>query len=222
MVFGIIRAIAVILFLYLSWKSLRENYKEESLIPFLWGAVLVFLVVGRITFGLMHWGVWNENIMDWFLVWQKPGFEYLGAMMGMIGAIALMAKYNEWKTMAVLEDMTWVSLLMLSLFLADEFIRGRFDIKYGISLIIVALGLMGSLWIKKKYRSFVWYTTGKKGFVFYFTAALIFALFSGLSFLLKQGLIIQILYLVLSLLSLLGLFILGEVLNPLLVKLKRK
>lgn len=222
MILGIIRAIAVILFLYLSWKSLRENYKEESLIPFLWGVVLVFLVAGRISYGLVNWGVWNENIMNWLLVWQKPGFDYLGAMLGMVGAIVLISKYNDWKVMSVLEDMTWESLLMLSLFLSDEFIRGRFNIKYGASLVITVLGLMGALWVKKKYRSFVWYASGKKGFVFYFTSILIFTLFTGLSFLLKQGVIIKGLYLVLSLLSFGGLFILGEVLNPLLVKLKRK
>lgn len=222
MILGIIRAIAVILFLYLSWKSLRENYKEESLIPFLWGAVSVFLVAGRISYGLVNWGVWNESIMDWFLVWQKPGFGYFGAMIGMTSVIALMAKYNDWKVMAILEDMTWESLLMLALFLSDEFIRGRFDIKYGASLVIIVLGLMGALWIKKRYRSFVWYASGKKGFVFYFTSMLIFVLFAGLSFWLKQGVIIFALYLVFSLLSLIGLFILGEVLNPLLVKLKRR
>ena len=222
MILGIIRAIAIILFLYLSWKSLRENYKEDSLIPFLWSAVIVFLVAGRISYGLVNWGVWNESIMNWFLVWQKPGFEYLGAIMAMMGAIALMAKHNGWKVMALLEDITWESLLMLSLFFADEFFRGRFDIKYGAALVITVLGLMGALWVKTRYRSFVWYVSGKKGFVFYFTSLLVFVMLSGLSFLLKQGVIIEVLYSALSLLSLIGLFILGNVLNPLLVKLKRK
>lgn len=222
MVLGIIRAIAIILFLYLSWRSLRENYKEESLVPFLWGAVAIFLVAGRVAYGLVNWGVWNENIMNWFLVWQKPGFEYLSAMLCMFGGMALMAKHNDWKVMSVLEDITWESLLMVSLFFTDEFIRGRFDINYGLSLVAVVLGLMAALWVKKKYRSFVWYVSGKKGFVFYFTAILVFAMFTGISFLLKQGWIIRSLYLVLSLLSVIGLFILGEVLNPLLIKLKRK
>lgn len=222
MIFGIIRVIAVVLFLYLSWRNLRENYKEESLIPFLWWTVLIFLAAGRISYGLVNWGVWNESIVNWFLVWQKPGFEYLGATGVMFGAIALMAKKDEWKVMSVLEDITWETLLMIFLFLGDEFIRGKFDIKYGAALVVVFFGLMAALWVKKKYRSFVWYTSGKKGFVFYFTAALIFGMFGGLSFLLKQGLIMQILFLSFCLLSLVGLFILGEVANSLLVKLKKK
>lgn len=222
MVFGIIRVIAVVLFMYLSWRNLRENYKEETLVPFLWGAVLVFLIAGRISFGLVNWGVWNDNVWNWFLVWQKPGFEYIGATLAMFGIMSVMAKRNQWKVNALLENVTWEALLMMAIFMADEFIRGRFDLSYGLALVVMVLGLVISIRIKKKYRSFVWYLSGKVGFVFYFTAAAVFIMLAGVSILLKQAWFVSSLYLLLGLLSISGLFILGEMLNPLLVKFKRK
>jgi prolipoprotein diacylglyceryltransferase len=68
MILGIVRAIAVLLFMYLSWRNLRDNYKEENLITFLWIIVILFLVGGRVGFGFINWGIWNDNILDSVMV----------------------------------------------------------------------------------------------------------------------------------------------------------
>ena len=57
--------VGMILFLYLTWRNLREDYKEGVLVSFSWLALLAMVLGGRLLYGLLNWGVWNDNWMDW-------------------------------------------------------------------------------------------------------------------------------------------------------------
>jgi hypothetical protein len=217
MVFGIVKLIGAILFLYLTWRNLRENYQGEKLIAYSWLTLLAFLVGGRVVFGLVNWGVWNENWMDWLALWQKPGFNYGGGTGAILLVTIWYCKINGWKLWSFLEDMTPIIYVLGGFFVIDEWVRSGFGIRVGVWVPVAVLGLIINRLISKKYRSYGWYKSGKKGFGFFFTnivVCLILALVWGI---MLKNLLVAVIFIVLGLISLVGLFILGEVFSNLLV-----
>ena len=218
---GIIRVLAIILFAYLTWRNLRENYKEDEVVTYSWVALLGFLIGGRITYGLVNFGVWNDSWLSWFSVWDKPGMDYVGGFLALILVNFIFSRINNWKFIPFCEDTLVNSFWLLIVLLVDELVRSKFDIKVGFYLLFLVILLFFVAWAKKKYRSLVWYKSGKKGFAFLATG---FWAFLGLGFLgmyFKVNLSYSILYWIVSLISLVGLFILGEVFNFLAVNKRR-
>lgn len=218
---AIIRVIGIALFLYLTWRNLRGDYPEEKLVFFGWVSVIFFLIFGRIGFGLLNWGVW-KNLNDWVSVWQKPGMDYLIATIGFVLAAFLMSKINQWKFFAFMEDNLKNFLIFILVLMIDELIRTRLNIEILIYISILIIAYVISLWLYKKYRSFVWYRSGKKGFVFLAVVFLIFLLNTGVMFWFKNKLVLLILSGLISSISLIGLLILGEVFQFLSINKRRK
>lgn len=218
---AIIRVIGIILFLYLTWRNLRGDYPEEKLISFGWISVVFFLVFGRIGFGLLNWGVWKTS-SDWISVWQKPGMDYLMATFGFAIAAFWLSKLNQWKFFAFMEDNLKNFLVFITILMVDELVRSRFNIESLAYLLIFVIAYIVSLWLSKRYRSFVWYRSGKKGFVFLVTSCLIFLLVTGILFWFNKNIFLIILSILASLISFVGLFILGEVFQSLSINRRRK
>ena len=212
MVLGFVKLFGLLIFLYLTWRNFNDNYKDELLVSYSWLALLSMLVGGRVLFGLSHWGIWNESWVDWLLLWQKPGFSYLGAMLAFFGLTVWYCKLNDWKLWSFLEDVLPIYLLMMAFFLAEEMIKSGFNLYLGVKLLVLILGYILSYWVMGKYRSWVWYKSGKKGFGFFFMTAIccLELAIAGICF--KDSLILIITYSIMSLISTGGLFILGEIL----------
>lgn len=184
----------IVIYLYLSWRTLRENYREEDLIAFSWVALFIYLFVGRIVYGLWHWGVWLDTPGSWFEFWKMSEINLIGAYGGWLLFAGLISRDKEWKLWAFLEDSLW-SLWWLVLVTSVE-LKG-----WGTAIALVVAIILTAI-VKSKYRSFTWYKNGKKGFL-YFWFLMIFFLVLGPS--------IGIYWL--SLLSLIfgvGLFMLGN------------
>ena len=218
---GILRIIGIILFAYLTWRNLRDSYEEDKIVSFSWMGLLGFLVGGRITFGLVNFGVWNDSWTSWFSVWDKPGMDYIGGFLSLLFISFVLAKLNSWKFIPFAEDLLINILLLLGFLIGDEFLRTKFDLKIGAYLLFLILMILLAKWFKKKYRSFVWYKSGKKGFAFLMTGFVTFLMLGFLALLFKISLIYSIFYWVLALISLVGLLFLGEVFNFLAIN-KRK
>lgn len=218
---AIIRVIAILMFLYLTWRNLKVDHPEEKLISFGWLSLLGFFIFGRVGFGLLNWGTFS-NWQDWLMVWQKPGMDYLIATLGFTLVTFLFCKLNQWKIFAFLEDNLKNFLIFLMILMVDELIRTRFDIKVIIYIAIFLVTYLISLWLFKKYRSFVWYRSGKKGFVFLFSSFLVNLLIIGSFVWFKDEWILIVISSITSLISLIGLFILGEVFQPLVFNKRRK
>ena len=211
MTLGIFRVLGVIAFLYLLWRSLRENYDDQKVISFSWVALLGFLVFGRLSYGLINWGIWNDDLVDWVLVGSKPGMSYIGGYLGLILVSWLFARKEQWKFLSFMEDLARPFLVMTSFFMLDEIFRTKFNWELILFLLLIVLIFPLFVWISKKYRSFVWYRSGKKGFAL---LSLNFLFFLGLTpvlILFKDNLVNIILSVIISLISLIGLFVLGEV-----------
>ncbi len=212
---GILKAIGVVVFLYLTWRNSKENYGDEKLISYSWLSLLVFLVGGRLTYGLLNFGAWNDSIANWFLVWQKPGMNYIGAYLFWVLASIIYAQKNEWRVWSFLEESIGNFGIFILFIMADEILRGGGEsLGLQVLLLLVGTGIL-TVVLGKKYRSFVWYRSGKKGFLFFFSNMIFWFLMVIRAFIFKDGFQPWGLYLTLCLISVAGLFILGEVFGQL-------
>jgi len=199
-----------VVFLYLVWKCLRHDYDDRKLIVYGWLGLVVFLMCGRLVYGLINVEIWNESPMDWLWFWKKPGISLVGGFLGVVLMTVWYSSKSGWKVWSFLEDglgvwlVSGLELILLSI-LKTKDIR--------LVILAVSLGLIWglSIWIKRKYRSFVWYRSGKKGFGWFFVnfwwwlAIGIWSVWTR-GFGLEAGV-----YLILSLISGVGLIMLGGV-----------
>jgi len=178
--------------MYLIWRKLREDYKDDEVISYVWLSVLGLMLAGRVVFGVINWKLW-QNWWDWLLFWEKPGINYVGAYCGWLWVTFWVAKSYGWKILPMLEDTTKILLILFGFYLVGEGIRN-------VLIIVTAYGLV--VWIEKRYRSFWWYRSGKKGFVWLIANIWIWVTLAILSR--------QYFYLIPGLISLVGLVMLGE------------
>jgi hypothetical protein len=218
---GIIRVVGIILFVYLIWRNLRGSYEEDKVVTYSWLALLGFFIGGRITYGLVNFGVWNDSWLSWFSIWNKPGMDYIGGFLAMIIISFIFSKINSWKFIPFCEDILSGFLWFLMFLMVDELVRTRFDLMIGAYLLFLILVTLFLDFAKKKYRSFVWYKSGKKGFAFLTTGFLSFLILGFLGLYFRIKLAYSILYWIISLISLVELCILGEVFNFLTINKRR-
>ena len=211
MTLGIFRVLGIVLFLYLLWRNLRDNYDDQKIISFSWLALLGFLVFGRLFYGLIHWGIWNDDLVDWVLVGSKPGTSYIGGYLGIVLVSWLFARKQQWKFLNFMEDLARPFLVMSGFFMLDELLRSKFSWEPVLFLLLIVLIFPLFVWVSSKYRSFVWYKSGKKGFALLSLNFLFFMSIGGVLILFKDNIVNIVLSLVISLSSLIGLLILGGV-----------
>ena len=207
---GIFRTIGLVIFMYLLWRDLRDDYGDQKVINYAWVALFGFLLGGRITYGLTNWGVWNDNWLSWFSVWNKPGTNYLGSYLGLVLTSWLVSIKNQWKFLSLMDDIIKPTLFFSSLLMVDEWIRSNFYLKTMIYLSLLVLDIVLVNWLKKRYRSFIWYKSGKKGFVLLFNNFLFFLAVVIILILFKDNWISVVLALIISLISGAGLYILKK------------
>lgn len=212
----ITKIVGGVFFLYLSWRNLAEDYREERLISYAWLALLGFLAGGRVSFGLMNLKM-MDGWEDWLAFWVKPGFNYWGGLAAMLLISLEYAKTNEWKIWSFMEEITEVVYLFLAFLAAGEVVASDFELKKIVYLVIIVIGYLVAALMKKKYRSLIWYKSGKKGFVFFFVNALSSLLLAISAWYFHEVWWARIVWITISLLFGGGLFILGEVFNNLLI-----
>ena len=208
---GIIRIIGIVIFLYLLWRNLRESYDDQKIIGYSWLALVGFLFFGRLGYGLINWGIWNNNLTDWLAVWNEPGMSYMSGYLGLVLVTWLYARQQQWKFLNFMEDLVKPFLALISLMMIDEWARSKFSWQILIYILMIILVYMLSNWLSGKYRSFVWYKSGKKGFVLLATNFLFFLVLAFVFGVFGDNLANLILASVISLISVVGLFILGGV-----------
>ncbi len=192
---------------------MRESYDDQKIISFSWFGLLGFFVFGRLFYGLINWGVWNNDLADWISIGNKPGMSYIGGYLGLMFSVWLFTKKEQWKFLSFMEDLIRPFLTMVAVFMVDEIFRTKFTWEPVLYLILIILALLLTKWISGRYRSFVWYKSGKKGFVLLFSNFLFFLTVTPVLILFKESLVNIILASFISLISLIGLFILGRVNN---------
>lgn len=209
MTLGIIKILGMVVFLYLLWRNLRENYDDQKVIVFSWVGLLGFLVTGRLVYGLINWGIWNNDLIDWISVTIKPGMSYIGGYLGLVLMAWLFSHKEQWKFLNFMEDIIGPFLIMFWFLMVDELVRTKLSLEPLVFLVLSVLIFLLIGWVKTRYRSFVWYKSGKKGFVLLFSNFLFFLILLPVLIFLKENPVNMILVVIISLISLVGLFILG-------------
>jgi len=203
-IFNLIRIIGILLFLYVFWKNLKDDYPSNDVIWLGWLIVAMFYFGSRLVF----FGNFDKDLI---LFWSKPGLSYLGGYICVLITIALYVKRKSWKLILILEDGVKPFLLFLFFNYLEELIRSKWVGELVAKVLIVLLGYYFAGLLKDKYRSFVWFKSGKKGFVFWSISAIVLGLFMINSLIFGNVLFLTYIYGLSSLISVAGLFILGDV-----------
>lgn len=174
--FSISLAAGGILYLFLSFIKLADEFSEDDVVSLSLGSFLGFVLGARVGFGLSHFSWWGLNPLVWFSFWRFGGFSFWGGFIGLVLFVVLFAlrkKWNVWYTLeAVLFPLIFLCLAtLLGMFLSTA------NPVYFWYLGVVFLVFLVSIFLKN-YRSFTWYPSGKPGFLF--LSALAFFLFLSL------------------------------------------
>lgn len=210
-IFNLIRIVGILLFLYVFWKNLKDDYPSEDVVWLGWLIVAVFYLGSRVLFSILNPESFGLFSGEFFLFWSIPGLNYFGGYLFVLILLLFYAKKKSWKLILLLEDGVKPFLLFLIFNYLDELIRTRWlwEIVLKVLFLIIVYNISGIL--KLKYRSFVWFKSGKKGFVFWFASALIFGLFAINNIIFRNGIMMTSVYGLSCLISVTGLFILGDV-----------
>jgi hypothetical protein len=208
---AVVRIIGIVVYLYLVWRNMKEEYNSEKMISFGWLSFFWFLIGGRIFFGIFDWGVFNDSWVNWFSFWSYPGFSYFGGFLSVLLFSWWYVSRNNWKFYSFLESLTPNFLWLMFFLLADELLFGSYEIWLLVKLLLVILMLFLSRFFRFKYRSWVFYKSGKKGFVFLAITLLYFLFLFIFSLVFRLNFVYSLLYLICSLLFVFQLVILGDI-----------
>jgi len=158
----VLRILALILASFIFWKKLKEDYPNEE---------IFFLTILMLVSG---------NIGGRF-------FQAQGAFLGGILPLILFSKIKKWNPWQAADAVIYPFLLI---FLILNFSKIIYVFSW-LTLLMMTLGLgvlVSSLRIEKTYRSFLWYKSGKVGFLACFAILAFFGPFLLLEFFLKKEL----------------------------------
>ncbi len=178
-------ALAAILSSFSIWRQLKEDYPEEIIFSSTLAVALAAFLGARLLFVLLNFNQFGFSLVNWLALPIGENFSLTGAF---LGAVLLgfwrnwRLKQNPWEFLDALTRPLFYFLFATGLgaFLTEG---ERWSLAY------LALGFFGLLnypWLKKKYRSFAWYQSGKMGFLISFYSFGIFTLQILLAFL-KNG-----------------------------------
>ena len=198
--------LAIVVFGYLVWKKLRDDLDKE-VNDFIWLSGLAFAIGGRIIWSVFNLNSWSDSLIDWIFFWQKPGFYWQAGVVSMIGFVFAYSFVDRFSFYELAEDICSPLLISLTISRIVPALTGSVDQIRWLA-ILVATYLFG-FWAKR-YRSFYWYKSGKKGFLFLASGWFLSWIRFGTDILAKEWNIGTYLSLTLGLIFLIGLVMLGE------------
>jgi hypothetical protein len=147
--------IGFIIFLYLFWKRLKEDYIANQIF-----STAFFSVIGLVVFYLIS----RKFFFPWWF-WST----LTGAVIGLsLGVWKYKLKYFETFEAASLGLFIWLSLY----FLADAVTHSSLPSFIGFVVIVILVGLYH--FFDNHYKSFIWYRSGKVGFSGLATSTVLF------------------------------------------------
>jgi len=160
-----------VLFLFVFWKRLREDYSSE-----------VIFESGSIFLALILLGYFLSLLMKVFLTesafFNPEGLWFWGSLAGFYTAFLVSSKKYKLKQVEVLES----GYLALSLWLLIVYLFNKAVLPLLILLIIYLL----FFYFQKNYKRFGWYKSGRAGFSGLAAGGLFFGLRAALSLLMPE------------------------------------
>ena len=159
---GPLASLAALVFLFGAWKRLKEDYQDDDIVAFSLGGLLTWIIFARLGFLFLNNG-FRQEPSRWFAFWIYPGFDFWAGTLFFIAFVILFCKRYDWIFWDTVEKLTPV--LSLSFFLVA---LGNF-LSYprlfsGVMVLLILLVIFLGLYLKN-YRSFLWYRSGRVGFL---------------------------------------------------------
>jgi prolipoprotein diacylglyceryltransferase len=156
--------LAFVIASFILWRNLKEDYSEEEIISLTIYLTLVFLLGARLTYIFYHFERFQFSLLKWLLVVHYPGFSFFGGFLACIGLLVFWSKRKKWDFWQVVEVIIpawfWAMVLVgTGLYLTSGELIFLGEAFLGFLLLLLAR------FLKKRYRSFIWYKSGKLGFV---------------------------------------------------------
>ncbi|MDO8551182.1 MAG: prolipoprotein diacylglyceryl transferase [bacterium] len=197
--FGLFAFLAFFLGSFLLWRKLREDYPEEEILSLFILATLSALIGARIIYSLDHLIIFGFDLDKWLFFPRYPGFSLVGGYLGTAGFVYYWCKLKKWSLWVVADSFVQSVLAILiignigNLFLQTELITQPSSQVFTIAnLLLAVLALLLSFYFASKYRKFLWYKSGKPGFVATSISAFYFLWFSVLDFSYQKSIYLEL------------------------------
>ena len=163
MLINIVVAIfGVLIFLFLFWKRLKEDYSAEIIFE---SATFILVGIG------VGWAASGKFFPSWFF-WASLS----GGIAGLLLAILrFKVKFYETLEAFTISSLPWLSLI----FLKDSVMKS--SLSSFLAFLVILVMLFVSYYFDTHYKKFGWYRSGKIGFAGLATAALMFLVRSAIA-----------------------------------------
>ncbi len=165
--FGVLFALGMVFYQYKLWKALKDDFLKKELVGMVWFSSFFGILGGRLVFVLSKWSEIGSDPLVWFLFWRHAGFSWLGFYFFWIASVWVYSRLKKRACWLVLEEATRPILGWLAFGYLGLFFSSSFELFPILSLFLFFSFLYFlSGWMEKRYRSWPWYPSGKKGFLF--------------------------------------------------------
>lgn len=182
--FGLFVCLGLLFGMFVIWKKTREeHYDEADVFDVILSAGMWSLIGARIVYVVLHASQFGFNVLDWFNIFGKPGFSFLGGLVASWIALWRETKKRKWDfyeftdfaVIGVTLALTfgWLGSFFngSSLGLPTESVfgvrfAGMFDKRHPVQLyafLLHSLFFGYLLWVEGRFRTFDWYRAGKSG-----------------------------------------------------------
>jgi len=176
--FGVVLVVAFLLSSFAFWQKAREeNYDEEEVFDLILAGSFWALLGSRLFYILLHFDDFGLNLWYWVSVWSRPGFFWLGLVVGGLAFTVRYARQRRWDTFEILDLLVvgvslGQALTHFGLFLSGAGVGrvtslpwgmvfpGLFEKRHPVGLYGFVAWLLVFLllwWLEGKYRRFDWY-----------------------------------------------------------------
>lgn len=147
--------LGVLIFLFIFWKRLKEDYASN----------IIFQSATFIILGIFVGYFLSSRLFPFWFFWAS----LFGASIGLtLSLIRFKIKFYESLEAFIIAALPWLSLI----FLANSVVTSSFSSFLAFVVILIMVFL--SYWLDTHYKSFTWYRSGKIGFAGIATASLVF------------------------------------------------
>jgi len=186
--FGFFIALSFVIGAYLLWRGLRDDYIEEEILTFTVFLSALSFFGARIFYYLSHLYIAGPNVFKILDLRGFPGYSFLGAVLGAIAVILYYSKKKEWDLWVVLDEVIKVFFVVIALSGFGYYLSSGSLYALGFVALSLLFGII-RYFLTKYYRRFIWYKSGKPGFVSLTTFALFIFLYLLLDFFFKKGIV---------------------------------
>lgn len=162
--FGFFAAVIFFAASFILWRSLKEDYQEEEILTFTLYLFIGAILGARIVYILSNFSAFGFSVSSWLLWTRYPGFSLLGAILGGGVLLYYWSKRKQWDLWLVGDKLIFVFLSAQILGSLGGYLSTASF--FYLVMLILSTFILGVCWLMNQhYRKFLWYKSGKVGFV---------------------------------------------------------